>query len=233
MKIVQQLTLMLCFTVALSTTGCANRNMENGQSGFLGNYEDIADHEQFTGTRVAITPGIDFTQYDNIYIAPIKVISPIPEDEQSDQQKQLYTDIATYLTAGYKEAIQTVTRYTVVDSPDHPKTLLFEGAISAVEVHGEDITPMEMMPMMLIFYPITRAVSDANVRILGEGRLTDTTTGTVVIRMVRLSKGAKMTKDEDQLVFTDVQTALDDWLADTTANLVKLRKGIIQAQTKP
>lgn len=233
MKITNIAQLLLGLILALSMTGCANKSMENAESGFLTTYDDITTHEQFSGTRVAITANVDFTQYDNIYIAPVKVLSPIPTAEQTAEQQKLCDEISQYLTAGYKESIQTNTRYTLVDSPNTPKTVVFEGAISAVEVHYEDMGPMNVMPMMLVFTALSRTAQDAAVRVLGEGRLSDPATDTVLIRMVRLSKGREVQKEAGELVFNDVKPALDDWLKDTTSNLVKLRKGLIKEQPAP
>lgn len=233
MTIAPTAKLFVGLILALSITGCANKSMENAESGFLNTYDDISPHDQFTGTRVAITPGIDFTQYDNIYIAPVKVLSPIPEDERTVEQQKLFAEISAYLTAGYKESIQTTTRYTLVDSPNKPRTVVYEGAISAVEVHYEDMGPMDIMPMMFIVTALSRTAQDASVRVLGEGRLLDAETDAVLIRTIRLSKGRKVQKKAAELVFDDVKPALDDWLRDTTSNLVKLRKGLIKEQSAP
>ena len=108
---------------------------------------------------------------------------------------------------------------------DTPKTLVFEGAVSAVEVHFDDMQWYQFTPITLGLTGIARATYvDGAVRILGEGRFYDGTTGKLLLSAMTLQKGQEVSTDADKLVFADVKPALDVWLKRTNKNLAKLRQ---------
>ena len=212
-------------------SGCANKDMQAKNSGFLSNYKGLEEHDKLEGTRIHIAPGADFTKYENIYIEDVQIVSAIPEDKWTPEQKILFEKMTTYLTQGYKNAISEGTGYRLVEDKNTPKTLVFEGAVSAVEVHFDDMEWYQFTPITLGMTMAARATYvDGAVRILGEGRFLDGKTDKVLMRMMRLQKGEEVTTDADRLVFKDVKPALDAWLSGTEENIVKLRKGVIKYQ---
>ena len=216
---------------ALLLTGCANRDMQAKNSGFLKQYDALEDHDKLEGTKIKIMPGSDFAQYENIYIEEVQVISAIPEKEWTPEQKVLFKKIGDYLTAGYKTAIKNGTGYKLVEDKKAEKTIIFEAAISAVEVHFDDMQWYQFTPITLGLTGIARATYiDESVRILGEGRFSDAKTGKVLLRAMTLQKGEQVGTSEDKLVFADVKPALDVWLKRTSKNLEKLRAGVIKYQ---
>lgn len=74
MKLSSLLTTAL-ITTTIFVSGCANKNMQTSESGFLESYENLDKRENLSKTKAYIAPGSDFSQYKNIYIAPIKIIS--------------------------------------------------------------------------------------------------------------------------------------------------------------
>jgi len=232
MKFITLLSATLIST-SLVFTACANRDMQAKHSGFLKNYDDLKEHDKLEGTRVKIEPGADFTKYENIYIEPVKIISAIPEKEWSPEQKILFEKISDYLTAGYKTALKNGTGYRLVDKKDTPKTVIFEAAISAVEVHFDDMQWYQFTPITLGLTGIARATYvDGAVRILGEGRFYDAKTGKLLLSGMSLQKGEEVSTDADKLVFADLKPALDVWLNRTNKNIEKLRKGVMKYQKK-
>ena len=220
-------------SAAIMFTGCANRDMQAKNSGFLNNYDELEENDKLEGTRVRITPGADFTKYENIYIEPVKILSAIPEKDWTPEQKILFEKISDYLTTGYKTALRNGTGYRLVEKRDIPNTLVFEGAISAVEVHYDDMEWYQFTPITLGITGIARATYvDGAVRILGEGRMVDAKTGTILLRAMTLQKGKEVGTDADKLVFNDLKPALDTWLKRTNKNLEKLRKGVVKYQKK-
>jgi len=214
----------------LLVSGCANKSMQTKESGFLNNYDNLEKQENLSKAKAYISPSADFSKYKNIYVAPIKIMSNIPKDEQTYKQKLLFTQMQDYLTSHYKQVIKDGTNYTLVNSPNYPDTVKFEASISAVEVHHDDLGGMDVMPMMFIVKMIKQSGTDANVRILGESKLSDSATDKVLVNMLELHKGNKVNVDADELEFKDVQATLDDWMINTKNNLVRLRKGIVKYQ---
>ncbi len=220
-------------SAAIMFTGCANRDMQAKNSGFLNNYDGLEENDKLEGTRVKIEPGADFTKYENIYIEPVKIISAIPEKEWTPEQKILFEKISEYLTNGYKTALKNGTGYRLVDKKDTPKTVIFEAAISAVEVHFDDMQWYQFTPVTLGLTAVARATYvDGAVRILGEGNFYDAKTGKLLLSGMSLQKGEEVSTDADKLVFADLKPALDVWLKRTNKNIEKLRKGVLKYQKK-
>jgi len=228
MKISSFLTVAILGATILMS-GCANRGMQGKHSGFLKSYDHLEDNDELEGTKVYITPGSDFTKYENIYIPRVKVISAIPDSELTAEQKILFDKISEYLTQGYKKSLKEGTGYRLVEDKTIPKTLSFEVAVSAVEVHYDDMQWYQFTPITLGLTAVARATYvDGAVRILGEGRIVDLSNGKVLLRGMRLQKGQEVTTDGNKLLFKDVKPGLDVWLKKTNMNLAKLRKGIIK-----
>ena len=223
---------LLCaiFSMALFMGGCANRAMEGQHSGFLNDYEGLDDNPQFEGAMVRVMPGADFTKYQNIMVAPVKIISNIPEGEVSPAQTKLFSQISQYLTDGYIRNLQQGGSYNVVDSAG-PDTMIFEVAISAVEVHFDDMQWYQFTPVTLGLTVVARATYvDQAVRILGEARVTDSESGEVLLRAMGLQEGEEVGTEADELVFADVKPALDIWLERSSKRFEEMKKGLIKAE---
>jgi len=217
------------FTLLIS--GCSSHNVSVGESSFLHSNEGFEETAELEGTKTYIQPNADFSRYENIYVAPIKVIAAIDEKQMNEAQKKLSQEISIYLTREYKEKLKSNSAYHLVESADEENTLIFEGSISSVNVEFDELSGMNFMPMMFVGTMIARATFiDGNIRILGEGRLKDAQTGEVLIQMMRLHKGKEVNVNVDELIFEDVKPTLDDWLQDSNTNLQKLRKGILKHQ---
>jgi len=220
---IQTMITSTVLAAAILMSGCANKEMEEQQSGFLKSYEGLEEDKKFEGTLTRVTPGADFNKYQNIIVAPIQILSGISEDAKTPQQKKLIQDMSDYLTEGYKEAFRTDTAFNVVETKG-PGTILFEGAISAVEVHHDDLEWYQLIPISLAVTGVARATFvDGKARILGEGRLSDSQTGEVLVRAVSLQKGQPVTTDKDHLEFKDVQPGLDAWLGRLKARIASFK----------
>lgn len=217
----------------LLVNGCANKNMEEKHSGFLKSYDGLDSHDDFENTMIRIMPGTDFTKYENIYVSPVQILSGIAEKDQTPHQKKVYKEISEYLTKGYKAEILKNGVFNLVEDKNTSKTMTFELAISAVEVHFDDIQWYQLTPITLGLTITARATYvDAAVRILAEARLSDSDNGTVLARAMDLQKGEEVKSEADELVFKDVKPALDAWLKRSTDNFGKMRQGLIKSEEK-
>ena len=220
---IQTMITSTVLAAAILMSGCANKEMEEQQSGFLKSYEGLEEDKKYEGTLTRVMPGADFNKYQNIMVSPIQVLSGISEDAKTPHQKKLIQDMSNYLTEGYKEAFRTETAFNVVETAG-PGTLKFEGAISAVEVHHDDLQWYQFIPISLAVTGVARATFvDGKARILGEGRLSDSQTGDVLMRVVSLQKGQPVTTDKDHLEFKDVQPGLDAWLGRLKTRIADLK----------
>ena len=64
---------LLPLILLLLMSGCANKDMQAKNSGFLSNYKGLEEHDKLEGTRIHIAPGADFTKYENIYIEDVQI----------------------------------------------------------------------------------------------------------------------------------------------------------------
>lgn len=224
------ISLLAIVSIALLLGGCANRSMKNQNSGFLADYEGLDDNPNFDGAMVQVMPGADFSQYQNIIVVPVKIISNIPAGEVTPAQTKLFSQISAYLTEGYIQSFKQNGTYNVVDVAG-PNTMNFEVAISAVEVHFDDIQWYQFTPVTLGLTIASRATFvDQAVRILGEARISDSESGKVLLRAMSLQEGEEVGTEADQLVFADVKPALDVWLKRSTQRLAEMKKGLIKAE---
>jgi len=217
----------------LFISGCSSKTVKVSNSDFLKNQNGFVETGKLQGTKTYIDPSVNFEDYQNIYIVPIKVISSLSQDEMTESQKLLVKQISEYITRKYKDLVKEENFYNLVDSPNYEKTLIYEGSISSVNVKFDDLSGMNFMPMMFVGTMIGRATfQDGNIRVLGEGRLKDAQTHKVLLQMMRLHKGKQTDVDADELVFKDVKPVLDDWLKDSSKNLKKISKGLIKVDSK-
>lgn len=220
----------LCAAVSLSLLvgGCANRGLENQNSGFLQDYEGLDSNPQFEGAMVQVMPGADFSQYQNIIVAPVQILSNIPESEITPAQQKLFGQISAYLTEGYIQNFSQNGTYNVVNVAG-PNTMNFEAAISAVEVHFDDMQWYQFTPVSLGLTVAARSTFvDQAVRILGEARLSDSESGKVLLRAMSLQEGEEVSTEANQLLFSDVKPALDVWLKRSTKRLAEMKQGVIK-----
>lgn len=225
-----QIVIVYMAAIALFiVTGCSNKSMEETHSGFLKSYEGLeADTKNTEGRRIQIMPDVDFTKYKNIYVAPVKILSGIVDGDQTPTQKKLFKEMSDYLTEGIRNDTKTNGAYVLVEDKNTPQTLLFESAISAVAVNFDDMEWYQFTPITMAATAAARAsYVDKTVRILGEARVSDAKTGSVLMRVVNLQEGKDVSSKTgaDELVFADVKPALDVWLKQYSKNLAKMRKG--------
>lgn len=205
-------------SVAFLMSGCAGKSVTAGNTGFFKDYEKF---EQSNDSSKQFISGIDMTGYKKIIIAPVEVVSVIPEDKQTPSQKKLYKEISEYLSAGYKKEIEKSGRYTISETKG-PNTLKLESAISAVEVHFDDDRWNQFSPVSIGVTVVSyNAYMDEDVRILGEKRLVDAQTGEVLVSSMNIQKDEKITLKHDNLEFEDVKPALDSWLEQLKKDLSK------------
>jgi len=217
--------------VSLFISGCSSKTVQVQDSAFLKPNESFVETGSLEGTKTYIEPSVNFKAYENIYVAPIKVISAVDENELTDKQKLLKKQMSEYLTEHYKDLLRENASYTLVEDKNLDKTLVYEGSVSSVKVEFDELNGMSYMPMMFVGTMVARATfKDGNLRILGEGRLKDAKTNAVLIQMIRLEKGKEIDVDEEDLEFSDVKPTLDAWLKNSKNNLAKIRAGIVSAE---
>lgn len=194
---------------ALVMSGCAGKSVEAKNSGFFEEYESFTAPNGYTAQRVP--KDFDMSKYKTVFISPVLVISAVPEAQQTASQKRLYKEIAEYVAEGYKREISK-SGYMLVDTKG-ADTLVLESAISAVEVHFEDEKWNQFSPIAIdLTVNSYNSYMDENVRILGEKRIVDATSGETLFESMEIIKDEKIVINGESLEFENIKSALDRWI---------------------
>lgn len=199
----QILAVGIVISIVFLVSGCSSRTLQVKNSGFFEDYTNLDSSESNKA---------DLSKYKNIIVAPVLVISSIPDDKQTPLQKKLYKEISEYLTAAYKKEIENSEKFKLTETKS-ADTLKLESAVSAVEVHFDDnkwdnFTPITM-GLNVVSY---NAYMDEDVRILGESRLVDSQNKEVLRSSRKIQNSERIIVKNNSLDFSGVKKALDGWV---------------------
>lgn len=203
------------YTVALIAfafliSGCAGKNVAAKNSGFFNDYSQLQSSDGFSATKSF--KEYDISKYKTILVSPAQVIAAVPRAEQSDSQKRLYKKISEYATEGYKREIRKNSEFKLVDTKEQD-TIVLESAISAVEVHFDDKKWNQFSPIAMdVTVTSFNSYIYGNVRVLGEKRIVDATTGEAILESMEIIKDEKIILDSEILKFKNIKPALDKWI---------------------
>ncbi len=202
---------------ALLTSGCASKNVAAKNSGFFNDYSQLQSSGDLSAAKSF--KEYEISKYKTVLISPVQVIAAVPQSEQSDSQKELYKKISEYVTNGYKREIQDKTDFRVVDMKEQNSVIL-ESAISTVEVHFDDKKWNQFSPIAMdVTVTSYNSYADGNVRILGEKRIVDATTGETLLESMEIIKDEKIILEGETLEFENIRPAIDKWIELAVKNL--------------
>ncbi|MCW8838729.1 MAG: DUF3313 domain-containing protein [Thiovulaceae bacterium] len=181
-------------------SGCASKMQAPKNSGFFKSYE----HLQVNSNHVS--DAVKLAAYKKIYVEEVSVIPSIALEEQTSEQKQLYTGISKYATNKLKEALK------FKNSNEKTKdSLVMQSAISASEVHFDDKEWNQLSPLSLGITVVSlNAYLEESARLVGEYRL--------IAKDETISKSLKQIKEipislnGDYLTLDDLKSSIDAWV---------------------
>lgn len=207
----------------LMMSGCASKAVYQEQTGFLDDYETLISGSSCSKDQtIYMYSAQDLHDFNKVTIKPVKVISAIPESEQTQEQKKLYELISTYVTYGLKKAINEDTTLSLEEMPGKD-TLDLELAVSVVEVHLNDENWNQCSKTALGVNVVTYGVYlDDAVRVLIESRIS--TEETLQAQSMQIIKDHVIRAENNTLIFENVKPALDAWLKDATKSINTIRE---------
>lgn len=207
----------------LMMSGCASKAVYQEQTGFLDDYETLISGSSCSKDQtIYMYSAQDLHDFNKVTIKPVKVISAIPESEQTQEQKKLYELISTYVTYGLKKAINEDTTLSLEEMPGKD-TLDLELAVSVVEVHLNDENWNQCSKTALGVNVVTYGVYlDDAVRVLIESRIS--TEETLQAQSMQIIKDHVIRAENNTLIFENVKPALDAWLKDATKRINTIRE---------
>ncbi len=207
----------------LMMSGCASKAVYQEQTGFLDDYETLISGSSCSKEQtIYMYSAQDLHDFNKVTIKPVKVISAIPESEQTQEQKKLYELISTYVTYGLKKAINEDTTLSLEEMPGKD-TLDLELAVSVVEVHLNDENWNQCSKTALGVNVVTYGVYlDDAVRVLIESRIS--TEETLQAQSMQIIKDHVIRAENNTLIFENVKPALDAWLKGATKSINTIRE---------
>lgn len=198
----------------LALTGCASKVAEPTQySGFLKDYSNLKETTSASGKPELrwIDPNYNPNNYDNVVFNPI-VYYPVPKPNTQVGQKAL-DDIRNYTNAELKKAISEKKPLATTAGP---RSLIFRGAITAVNSSKEGLQFYEVIPVAMIVAGTQAATGHRTMDtdLFFEGEVIDAKTGKPVIKVVRKGEGKTLANENTPLTVDALKQVIDDMAVD-------------------
>ncbi|HFF9779623.1 DUF3313 family protein [Serratia marcescens] len=177
-------------------------------STFLTNYNDINKGQSASGKDVLYwkDKNVDFSRYQYLVYQPM-IYFPRPKPSEMVSQRAL-DNILNYTNQQFKQAMGT--HFTLVDMP-REHTLIFRGAITAIDTQKKGLQIYEVLPITLLIAATQSVTGHRTMEsaVYMEGEFIDAATNQPVIKVVRKASGENLNNEKAQLKVTDVKNAID------------------------
>lgn len=195
-------------------TGCASKLAQPEKySGFLKDYSDLKEVTSASGKPELrwIDPHYNSANYDSIVYNPV-VYYPVPKPSTQVGQNAL-DQILAYTNTQLKQAISARKPLTTTAGP---RSLIFRGAITAVDSSKEGLQFYEVVPVALIVAGTQMATGHRTMdtSLYFEGELIDPNTNKPVIKVVRKGEGKDLSNENTPLTAETVKAVIDDMAVD-------------------
>lgn len=198
----------------LALAGCASKTTTPEQySGFLKDYSGLKEITTPSGKTELrwMDPNYRGDKYDSIVYNPVTYY-PIPKPTTQVGQKAL-TDILNYTNKELKQALSE--RKPLVTKAG-PHSLIFRGAITAVDSSKEGLQFYEVVPIAMVVAGTEAATGHRtmNTNLYFEGEVIDAATNKPVIKVVRKGEGKDLNNQSAQLTLDTLKQVIDDMAVD-------------------
>lgn len=190
-------------------SGCANKSMTSQQSGFLDDYSVLKSSPYEDKALLYVAPDADIASYDSIMVEPVQIIA---NNEQIKANSGLVKEMSDYMTQKVRNRLDKNPNFKLVTKPEG-KTIKIEFAITAATVSHDDRKTYQYIPVALVISGAARAtgISQKNVRVMMELRVTDANTGKSLAKVIDAQAGEKVTIEEKDLTLEHLKPLLDIW----------------------
>lgn len=200
---------------ALALAGCASKTTQPEQySGFLKDYSGLHQVTTASGKTALrwVSPDFNLNNYDSVVYNPV-VYYPEPKPTTQVGEKAL-TGILNYTNTELKKAISE-SKPLVAKAGPH--SLIFRGAITAVDSSKEGPQFYEALPIMMVVALTQTATGHRtmNTNLYFEGEMIDAATNKPVIKVVRKGEGKDVANENTPVTVDTLKKAIDDMAVDT------------------
>ncbi|MEX5383055.1 DUF3313 domain-containing protein [Cronobacter muytjensii] len=198
----------------LLLAGCSSSVTKPEQySGFLKDYSGLEKTTSATGKPVMrwVAPGFNLNNYDSIVYNPV-VYYPAPKPTGQISRKVL-DGLLNYTNDKLKTA--AASRKPLVATPG-PRSVIFRGAITAVDSSKEGLQFYEVLPVALVVAGTQVATGHRTMdtSLFFEGELIDAATQKPVVKLVRKGEGKDLNNENTPLTVDNLKQVIDDMATD-------------------
>lgn len=198
----------------MALAGCASKTTTPEQySGFLKDYSGLKEVTSASGKKELrwISPDYKSSNYDSIVYNPVTYY-PVPKPTTQVGQKAL-SDILAYTNTELKKSLGD--RKPLVTKAG-PRSLIFRGAITAVDSSKEGLQFYEVIPIAMVVAGTEAATGHRTMdtNLYFEGEVIDAATNKPVIKVVRKGEGKNLANSNTQLTLDTLKKVIDDMAID-------------------
>ncbi|WP_064547088.1 DUF3313 domain-containing protein [Buttiauxella ferragutiae] len=207
---------VVCLTGILALAGCASSTPEPEKySGFLKDYSGLEKTETTTGRTIVrwVDPDYKGSNYDSLVYNPITYY---PEPQPNTQiGRKVLDGLLNYTNTKLKSAVQA--RIPLV-ATSGPRSLIFRGAITAVDSSKEGLQFYEVVPIALVVAGTQAATGHRtmNTNLYFEAELIDAATQKTVMRVVRKGEGEDLSNENTEMTLDTLKQVIDDLATDAS-----------------
>ena len=204
--------------------GCASKKPQ--YSGFLEDYSTLKPSPYLPKALLYTAPGIDYSNYENVMVEPVRIFA---NNEQIKADSGLLKEGSMYLTQRIRNKLDKNPNFNLV-TQQQDKTVKIEIAITAVEAVHDEREGYQYIPIAFVVSEAARASGaiDKNAIIAAELRITDASTGKILVKVLDSEAGKRVTVQEKDLNLEHLKPGLDNWANRLSDRLDKLKKGLIK-----
>ncbi|CAI1077150.1 Protein of uncharacterised function (DUF3313) [Serratia entomophila] len=204
-----KITCATLLPLALLLAACSSAVTEKEKySAFLANYNDITKGKSASGKDVLYwkDPDVDFSKYKYLVYQPMTYF-PKPKPSEMVSQRAL-DNILNYTNRQFKQAMAS--HFVLQDIP-RENTLIFRGAITAIDTQKKGLQLYEVLPITLLVAATQSVTGHRTMEsaVYMEGEFIDAATQQPVIKVVRKASGENLNNEKSQLKVADVKNAID------------------------
>lgn len=195
--------------IGLLLSGCADKSLTSQQSGFLDDYSDLKPSPYQAKALLYMAPDVDFASYVSVMVEPVKIMA---NNEQIKADTGLMKEMSEYMNEKVRNRLDKNPNIKLVTKPEG-KTAKVEFAITAATVSHDERETYQYVPVALVITEAARAtgISQKNVRVVMELRITDANTGKSLLKVMDSQAGEKVTLEAKDLTLEHLKPMLDYW----------------------
>ena len=204
-----KILLINCFVI-FSLTGCAIKQMELTESGFLSGYSGLEDYEELEGMRIYKNPDVNIVErYSKILVAPVEFrLDPTVKEHKMDFEDEL--KLSNYFHEKLIEGL--IINYDIADEPGEDVILL--------RIAITDILPNKVY---LNLHWSTTLIGGGIGGASLEAELVDSLTGERMFSFIDARKGKKLNYTKGLTKWGHTQEVLGMWAKHIVKNLDDLK----------